>query len=102
MVGETIHEVPVLIVGGGPAGATLAADLGWRGTGSLLVDETDGTNQHPRANMAGQRSMEIFRRWGLAERMLAAGLPPDYPIDVIFSTRLNGFEITRFSLGSTA
>ena len=99
---QKIREVPVLVIGGGPAGATLAADLGWRGAGCLLVDETDGTNQHPRANMAGQRSMEIFRRWGLADRMLAASLPFDYPIDVIFSTRLNGFEITRFSLGSTA
>lgn len=102
MSAQKIREVPVLVIGGGPAGATLAADLGWRGAGCLLVDETDGTNQHPRANMAGQRSMEIFRRWGLAERMLAASLPFDYPIDVIFSTRLNGFEITRFSLGSTA
>ncbi len=102
MPAPKVREVPVLVIGGGPAGATLAADLGWRGAGCLLVDETDGTNPHPRANMAGQRSMEIFRRWGLAERMLEASLPFDYPIDVIFSTRLNGFEITRFSLGSTA
>jgi 2-polyprenyl-6-methoxyphenol hydroxylase-like FAD-dependent oxidoreductase len=91
-------ETPVLIAGGGPAGATLAAELGWRGSGCLLVDNTDGTNPHPRANMAGQRTMEIFRRWGLADQVLAASLPADYPIDVIFSTRLTGIEIHRFSL----
>ncbi|MBK8064069.1 MAG: FAD-dependent monooxygenase [Betaproteobacteria bacterium] len=97
-----LREVPVLIVGGGPAGATLAAELGWRGAGCLMVDETDGSNAHPRANMAGQRSMEIFRRWGLADRVLAASLPPEYPIDVIFTTRLNGHEIHRFALATTA
>jgi 2-polyprenyl-6-methoxyphenol hydroxylase-like FAD-dependent oxidoreductase len=99
---EKVREVAVLVVGGGPAGATLAAELGWRGAGCLLVDETDGTNPHPRANMAGQRSMEIFRRWGLADQVLAASLPPEYPIDVIFSTRLNGHEIHRFALATTA
>ena len=91
-------ETPVLIAGGGPAGATLAAELGWRGSGCLVVDNTDGTNPHPRANMAGQRTMEIFRRWGLADQVLKASLPADYPIDVIFSTRLTGLEIHRFSL----
>ena len=85
-------ETPVLIAGGGPAGATLAAELGWRGSGCLVVDNTDGTNPHPRANMAGQRTMEIFRRWGLADQVLNASLPADYPIDVIFSTRLTGLR----------
>jgi 2-polyprenyl-6-methoxyphenol hydroxylase-like FAD-dependent oxidoreductase len=42
--------------------------------------------------------MEIFRRWGLADQVLKASLPADYPIDVIFSTRLTGIEIHRFSL----
>jgi 2-polyprenyl-6-methoxyphenol hydroxylase-like FAD-dependent oxidoreductase len=46
--------------------------------------------------------MEIFRRWGLADQVLAASLPPEYPIDVIFSTRLNGHEIHRFALATTA
>ncbi len=91
----------MLIAGGGPAGATLAAELGWRGSGCLVVDNTDGTNPHPRANMAGQRTMEIFRRWGLADQVLKASLPADYPIDVIFSTRLTGIEIHRFSLTTT-
>lgn len=95
-------ETPVLIAGAGPAGATLAAELGWRGSQCLLLDNTNGTNPHPRANMAGQRSMEIFRRWGLADMVAQAALPADYPIDVIFSTRLTGIEIHRFSLTTSA
>ncbi|HVL57063.1 MAG TPA: FAD-dependent monooxygenase, partial [Burkholderiaceae bacterium] len=102
MTGHSVIETPVLIVGGGPAGATLAAELGFRGAGCLLVEQGDGNNPHPRANMAGQRAMEIFRRWGLADQVLDASLPRDYPVNVIFSTRLTGIEIHRFSLGSTA
>ena len=98
----SVIEIPVLIVGGGPAGATLAAEIGWRGGACILIDQGDGQNPHPRANMAGQRSMEIFRRWGLADQVLQASLPPDYPIDVIFTTRLRGHEIHRFSLTSSA
>ena len=65
-------ETPILIVGGGPAGATLAAEIGYRGGSCLLIEESEGDNPHPRANMAGQRTMEIFRRWGLAEKVLDA------------------------------
>jgi 2-polyprenyl-6-methoxyphenol hydroxylase-like FAD-dependent oxidoreductase len=93
-------ETPILIVGGGPAGATLAAEIGYRGGSCLLIEESEGDNPHPRANMAGQRTMEIFRRWGLAEKVLDASLPRDYPVNVIFSTRLNEYEIHRFSLAS--
>ena len=95
-------EVPVLVVGGGPAGATLAAEIGFRGMACLLVEQNAGDNPHPRANMAGQRTMEVFRRWGLAEKVLDASLPRDYPVNVVFTTRLNGHELTRFSMPSIA
>src|SRR3990172_1253293 len=92
------HEVPVLIAGGGPAGMSLAAELGWRGIPCLIVEERDGPVDHPRATLLGARSMEHYRRWGLAHDVVAASLPLDFPIDVIFTTRLCGFEIFRFSL----
>src|SRR6202012_3555667 len=34
------------------------------------------------------RSMEIYRRMGLAEKIRAAGLPPDCPMDVYISQTL--------------
>jgi 2-polyprenyl-6-methoxyphenol hydroxylase-like FAD-dependent oxidoreductase len=88
----------VLIAGGGPAGMTLAAELGWRGVECLIVEERDGPVDHPRATLLGARSMEHYRRWGLAEDVIAASLPLDYPIEIVFTTRLCGFEIFRFSL----
>ncbi|MGH7089529.1 MAG: FAD-dependent monooxygenase, partial [Stellaceae bacterium] len=49
-VSGATHETPVLIVGGGPVGLALAADLGWRGIACILVEQGDGRIDHPRAN----------------------------------------------------
>ena len=67
MAGD-VHT-PVLIVGGGPVGLGLAIDLGWRGITCLLVEQGDGTIAHPRANAENARTMEFFRRWGIADRV---------------------------------
>jgi 2-polyprenyl-6-methoxyphenol hydroxylase-like FAD-dependent oxidoreductase len=58
--------VPVLIVGGGPVGLTLATDLGWRGVPFLLVERRDGSIGLPKMNMVSARTMEFCRRWGIA------------------------------------
>lgn len=88
-------EAPVLIAGGGPVGLALAADLGFRGIECLLVEKHEGANDHPRATLLGARSMEYYRRWGIAERVIQAGLPLDYPIHIIFATHLRGHELHR-------
>jgi 2-polyprenyl-6-methoxyphenol hydroxylase-like FAD-dependent oxidoreductase len=93
-------EVPVLIAGGGPVGLALAADLGWRGVECLLVERHAGVNDHPRATLLGARSMEYYRRWGIAERVIEAGLPLDYPIHIIFATHLRGHELHRARFAS--
>ena len=62
-------KTPVLIVGGGPIGLSMAIELGWRGIESILVDEGDGTIEHPRTGLIAVRTMELFRRWGLAQRV---------------------------------
>ena len=89
-------RTPVLIVGGGPVGLGLAIDLGWRGIECLLVEQGDGTIAHPRANAENARTMEFFRRWGIADRVRAAGTPGDFPHTVLYLTALTGFEIARF------
>jgi 2-polyprenyl-6-methoxyphenol hydroxylase-like FAD-dependent oxidoreductase len=89
------HETPVLIVGGGPVGLALAADLGRRGIECTLVEQSDGTIYHPRANTVNSRTMEFCRRWGIAEEVRQAGTPPDFPLDIIFCTALNGHTLAR-------
>lgn len=96
------RRYPVVIAGAGPVGLCAAIELTRRGVACLVVEKGDGRNDHPRANVVGPRSMEHFRRWGIAEDVIAAGLPMDYPTDVVFTTRLFGHEITRFAFPSIA
>jgi 2-polyprenyl-6-methoxyphenol hydroxylase-like FAD-dependent oxidoreductase len=91
------QHTPVLIVGGGPVGLGLAIDLGWRGIGCILVEQGDGTIAHPRANAENARTMELFRRWGIADTVRAAGTPEDFPHSVLYLTSLTGFEIARIN-----
>ena len=95
-------EVPVLIAGGGPVGLTLAMELGWRGVPCVLLNDRAETAKHPKANATGARSMEHFRRLGVAHRIRAAGLPADHPTDLVYLTRLTGYELARFPLPSSS
>ena len=88
-------EVPVLIVGGGPVGLALAAELGWRGVQCLLVEQTDGVIRTPKMNEVNIRTMEFCRRWGIADQVLNCPFPSDHVMDIAFVTSLSGFELAR-------
>ena len=76
-------ETSVLIAGGGPVGLTLAMDLASRGI-DVTVLETRGAGEPPnvKCNQVSARSMEIFRRLGLADKIRDTGLPPEFRNDV--------------------
>jgi 2-polyprenyl-6-methoxyphenol hydroxylase-like FAD-dependent oxidoreductase len=93
-------SVPVLIAGAGPVGLTLALDLAWRGVDSVVVDPQIEVHPHPRAISIGVRNMEIFRRLGLAEDVIDAGVPRGRALDVIYVTRVLEREIFRFRIPS--
>ena len=88
----------VLIVGGGPTGLVLAHELGRRGVCAVLVDDKPDTSILPAANATQARTMEHFRRLGLADEIRSQGLPPDYPTDVTYWTRYCRHELARFAL----
>ena len=90
-----MRRVPVLIVGGGPVGLALAADLGWRGVDCELIEQGDGSITTPKMNEVSVRTMEFCRRWGIADQVLNCPFPADYPFDVVFVTSLGGHEIGR-------
>nr|2R0C_A Chain A, RebC [Lentzea aerocolonigenes]2R0G_A Chain A, RebC [Lentzea aerocolonigenes]2R0G_B Chain B, RebC [Lentzea aerocolonigenes]2R0P_A Chain A, RebC [Lentzea aerocolonigenes]3EPT_A Chain A, RebC [Lentzea aerocolonigenes]3EPT_B Chain B, RebC [Lentzea aerocolonigenes] len=93
-------ETDVLILGGGPVGMALALDLAHRQVGHLVVEQTDGTITHPRVGTIGPRSMELFRRWGVAKQIRTAGWPGDHPLDAAWVTRVGGHEVYRIPLGT--
>ncbi|MDB5897293.1 MAG: hypothetical protein JWP41_895 [Ramlibacter sp.] len=92
----------MLIAGGGPCGLMLANELGRRGIRTLLVDPKPGTAFNPQANATQARTMEHFRRLGIAEEVRAQGLPPDHPTDIAYFTRYAGYELARLSLPTAA
>jgi len=71
-----------LIVGGGPVGLTLAIDLGRRGVRCTLIEQKEAPQFLPKMERCNARTMEIFRRMGIADRVRAAGLRDDIPMDV--------------------
>lgn len=94
------QQVGVLIVGAGPTGLTLAIDLARRGVPCHLVEADARRIINPRCNTTSARSMEIFRRLGLADAIRRSGLPEDYPTTVQYRTTLQGEEIFRIDLPS--
>src|SRR5262245_2096974 len=77
-----VMQTPVLIVGGGPVGLTLAIDLGRRGVRCTLLERNERPNFLPKMERCNARTLEIFRSMGIAERVRAAGYPSSYPMDV--------------------
>ncbi|MSW97972.1 MAG: FAD-binding monooxygenase, partial [Actinobacteria bacterium] len=69
-------EVPVLIVGAGGAGLTASMLLSDLGVTSLTISNAPSTSVLPKAHVLQQRTMELYRRAGVADDIYAAGTPP--------------------------
>lgn len=92
-------EADVLIVGAGPVGLTLAIDLAWRGIDVTVVEtRARAAAPEPKCNHVAARTMEIFRRLGVAGKVRDAGLPADYPHDISYRTTFTGQELTRIRI----
>lgn len=94
-----ILTADVLIVGAGPVGLTMAMDLASRGV-TVLIAEMRRYAEPPnvKCNHVASRTMEQFRRLGVAQKLRDAGLPADYPNDVVFRTSVTGIELTRIPI----
>ena len=90
-------ETPVLIVGGGPVGLTLALDLAIRGVRSILVERDAGTAVEllAKAGTLNERTMEYCRWLGISDAIANVGFPDDHPRDTVYCTALNGFVLGR-------
>jgi len=94
--GDKVRHHPVVIAGGGPVGMTLAIVLAHFGIRCLLAERNPTTTQHPKMDITNARSMELFGRFGLAERLRAVAVPVDNAFDVSWITSLVGHELHRF------
>jgi 2-polyprenyl-6-methoxyphenol hydroxylase-like FAD-dependent oxidoreductase len=92
----------VLIVGAGPTGLTLGIDLGKRGIRCTIIEQKEAPAFLPKMERANARTMEIYRRMGLASRIRAAGLRADCRMDVYIILAMNQPPLLRLPYPSVA
>ena len=73
-------DIPVLIVGAGPAGLTAAGALARLGVQTLIVERRPELSSLPRATSVSTRSMELFRSWGLEDEVRAGGVDVEWQL----------------------
>jgi 3-(3-hydroxy-phenyl)propionate hydroxylase len=74
LTGGPVPDYPVAIVGAGPVGLALAIDLALKGVASVVLDDNDVVSVGSRAICWAKRTLEIFDRLGVGERMVAKGV----------------------------
>jgi 2,4-dichlorophenol 6-monooxygenase len=95
-------EIPVLIVGAGPAGLTLALALARYGVPALTVEKHPSTAHTPRAHIINQRTVEIFRALGISEKFHEVAIPQAGLTNFLWYTTLADPEVARSHFCGTA
>jgi 3-(3-hydroxy-phenyl)propionate hydroxylase len=72
--GQSAAEHPVVVVGAGPVGLSLAIDLAQRGQRVVLLDDADRIGEGSRAICFSKRSLEYWDRLGVGDRMVDKGV----------------------------
>jgi 3-(3-hydroxy-phenyl)propionate hydroxylase len=67
-------EHPIVVVGAGPVGLSLAIDLAQRGQSVVLLDDADRIGEGSRAICFSKRSLEYWDRLGVGDRMVEKGV----------------------------
>ena len=69
-----VGQYPVAIIGAGPVGLAAAIDLAQRGVPVVVLDDNDVVSVGSRAICWSKRTLEIFDRLGVGERMVEKGV----------------------------
>jgi 2-polyprenyl-6-methoxyphenol hydroxylase-like FAD-dependent oxidoreductase len=88
------QQTRVLVVGGGPVGLAMAVLLDRFEIPFVVVERNDSTTDHPKSRGCWPRTMELFRQWGVEDRIRARGLNDGTDI-FAFVESMAGREIGR-------
>jgi FAD-dependent monooxygenase len=91
-VEHTFPDDTVVIVGGGPVGLILARVLSTHNVTSVLFERNASTTTWPKMDLTNARSMELFRRIGLADELRKQGVDARIDQDVYISSGMSRKE----------
>src|ERR1700709_16753 len=91
----TEQHTSVLIVGAGPSGLMMAAQLLRYGIQPVIIDHKQGPTNHSKALAVQARSLEIYRQMGLVDTIIKGG---KQAAGLAFNQE--GKEIASMSLGN--
>lgn len=97
-----MSDTEVIVAGAGPVGQTLAIDLGRRGVRCTLIERNPTTAPYPKMDRSNARTMEFYRRIGIADRVRALGYPPENSMNVYLCRRLSEPPIAVLEYPSVA
>ena len=92
---SAIAETDIVIVGSGPAGASMALALSRLGVKNIMLTKYRWTANTPRAHITNQRAMEFFRELGIEDQVNADATPHHMIGDTVFCTSIAGEELGR-------
>lgn len=95
---SSLSELPsteVLVVGGGPVGLFLGGLLGKRNISTLVVERKTESSTQAKIMTQSTRTMEFIRQLGFADKVYDWGQPQDWPMNNVWVTSLDGYEIAR-------
>ena len=91
-------ELPILVVGGGPVGLTTALGLSFYGLRFELLEEDEMLSTDTKAGGTLTRSIEIFRRYGVADEVLQKALRIDEIGDIDRATNQRRLSVETYIL----
>ena len=94
------ERLPVAIVGAGPVGLTTALGLSYHGIHSVLFEDDDRLSIDTKAGTTLSRTLEVFRRYGVADDILAVSLRIDEIGEIDRATGLARTPVRPDALGS--
>ena len=94
-------HINVLIVGAGPSGLMMAAQLLRNGIQPVIIHDKQGPTTHSNALAVQARSLEIYRQMGIVDRVIQNGNPVKDASFYIDGKEKAAFDLTGIGQGQT-